>query len=122
MLKSLARTAGFLAYFFITLEMLFMVTPFAFYYYSAFAPLFSAPSNLRAAAWLPAFFLPHLSTETVPSIGGLVFLAGLVGFLSGAVQVYYAKFRGRGIVTTGLYTRSYVIPSIYFWPWPALAC
>ena len=29
MFKSLARAAGFLAYFFITLEMLFMVTPFA---------------------------------------------------------------------------------------------
>jgi hypothetical protein len=75
MLKSLARTAGFLAYFFITLEMLFMVTPFALYYYSAYAPLLSAPSNFPAAAWLPAFFLPHLSTEIVPSIGGLVFLS-----------------------------------------------
>src|SRR5438445_8705314 len=61
MWKSLARTAGFLAYFFITLEMLFMVTPFALYYYSAYAPLLSAPSNFPAAAWLPAFFLPHLS-------------------------------------------------------------
>src|SRR6266568_8565049 len=81
MLKSLARTAGFLAYFFITLEMLFMVTPFALYYYSAYAPLLSAPSNFPAAAWLPAFFLPHLSTEIVPRIGGLVFLIGLVGFL-----------------------------------------
>jgi protein-S-isoprenylcysteine O-methyltransferase Ste14 len=105
MLRSLARTAGFLAYFFITLEMLFMATPFALYYYSAYAPLLSAPSRLEATAWLPAFFLPHLSTEIVPSIGGLIFLVGLIGFLLGAAQVYYAKFRRRGVVKGGFYKR-----------------
>ena len=105
MLKSLARTAAFLAYFFITLEMLFMVTPFALYYYSAYAPLLSAPSNFPAAAWLPAFFLPHLSTEILPSIGGLVFLICLVGFLVGAIQIYYAKFSRRGVVKSGFYKR-----------------
>src|SRR6266567_1617208 len=105
MLKSLARTAAFLAYFFITLEMLFMVTPFALYYYSAYAPFLSAPSNFSAAAWLPAFFLPHLSTEIVPSIGGLAFLIGLVGFLVGAIQIYYAKLRRRGVVKSGFYAR-----------------
>ena len=105
MLKSLARTAAFLAYFFITLEMLFMVTPFALYYYSVYAPLLSAPSNFSSAAWLPAFFLPHLSTEIVPSIGGLAFLIGLVGFLVGAIQIYYAKLRRRGVVKSGFYAR-----------------
>jgi protein-S-isoprenylcysteine O-methyltransferase Ste14 len=105
MLKSLARTAGFLAYLVITLEMLFMVTPFALYYYAAYAPFLSAPSDLRASAWLPAFFLPHLSTEIVPSIGGLIFLCGLVGFLLGALQVYYSKFRSRGVVKSGFYKR-----------------
>ena len=105
MLKSLVRTAGFVVYFFITLEMLFMVTPFALYYYSAYTPLLSAPAKLPATAWLPAFFLPHLSTEVVPSIGGIVFLLGLLGFLVGAVQVYYAKFRGRSVVKRGFYRR-----------------
>jgi hypothetical protein len=56
--------------------MLFMATPFALYYYSAYAPLLSAPSNIPAVAWLPAFFLPHLSTEIIPSVGGLFFLSG----------------------------------------------
>src|SRR5215469_7612281 len=105
MLKSLARTAGFIAYLLITLEMLFMATPFALYYYSAYAPLLSAPAKFQATAWLPAFFLPHLSTEVVPSIGGIIFVLGLVGFLLGAIQVYYAKFRGRGVVKRGLYRR-----------------
>ena len=103
MFKSLARAAGFLAYFFITLEMLFMVTPFALYYYSAYAPLLSAPSSLPATAWLPAFFLPHLSREIVPSVGGVIFLVGLVGFVLSASQVYYAKFRRRGVVKSGFY-------------------
>src|SRR5258708_13742902 len=103
MLKSLERTAGFLAYFFITLEMLFMVTPFALYYYSAYAPLLSTPSRFQATAWLPAFFLPHLSTEIMPSIGGFIFLIGLLGFLVGACQFYYAIFIGRGLLNIGFY-------------------
>jgi hypothetical protein len=59
MLKSFARAAGFLAYLFITLEMLFMVTPFALYYYSVYSPVLAGPFSLPATAWLPAFFLPH---------------------------------------------------------------
>jgi len=105
MLKSLARTAAFLAYFFNSPEILFYVASFALYYYSAYAPFLSAPSNFSAAAWLPAFFLPHLSTEIVPSIGGLAFLIGLVGFLVGAIQIYYAKLRRRGVVKSGFYAR-----------------
>src|SRR6266852_3456629 len=79
MLKSFARAAGFLAYLLITLEMLFMVTPFALYYYSVYSPLLAGPFGLPATAWLPAFFLPHLSTEILPSIGGLIFLPGEPG-------------------------------------------
>ena len=105
MLKSFARAAGFLAYLFITLEMLFMVTPFALYYYSVYSPLLAVPFGLSATAWLPAFFLPHLSTEILPSIGGLIFLLGLVGFVLGAVQLYCAKFRRRGVVQSGFYKR-----------------
>ncbi len=105
MLKSFARAAAFLVYLTITLEMLFMVTPFALYYYSFYSPLLSGPSSLRAIAWLPAFFLPHLSTEILPSLGGVIFLLGLVGFFLSAFQLYYAKFRQRGVVQGGFYKR-----------------
>ena len=105
MLKSVAKAAGFLAYLFITLEMLFMVTPFALYYYAVYSPLLGGPVSLPATAWLPAFFLPHLSTEILPSIGGLIFLLGLVGFILSAFQLYYAKFRRRGVVRSGFYKR-----------------
>src|SRR3989442_7612235 len=98
MLKSVARTAGFLVYFFITLEMLFMVTPFALYYYSVYSPLLAGPFGLSATAWLPAFFLPHLSTEILPSIGGLIFFVGFVCLGFGAVLHYFAQIlTGRGV-------------------------
>ena len=105
MLKSVARAAGFLAYLFITLEMLFMVTPFALYYYSVYSPLLAGPFSRPATAWLPAFFLPHLSTEVLPSMGGLIFLLGLAGFILSAFQLYYAKFRGRGVLQSAFYKR-----------------
>jgi protein-S-isoprenylcysteine O-methyltransferase Ste14 len=105
MLKLLARAAGFLAYLFITLEMLLMVTPFALYYYSAYSPLLAGSFRFAALAWMPAFFLPHLSTEIIPSVGGLIFLLGLVGFLLCAFQLYYAKFRGRGVLQSFFYKR-----------------
>jgi protein-S-isoprenylcysteine O-methyltransferase Ste14 len=105
MLRSFVRAAGFTAYFLITLEMIFMVTPFALYYYSAYAPLLSSASSVPGLAWLPAFFLPHLSTDIVPSVGGLILLVGIIGFLIGAWQIYYAKFRKRGVVASGLYKR-----------------
>src|SRR5258708_5207713 len=54
---------------------------------------------------MPAFFLPHLSTEIIPSIGGLIFLLGFIGFSLGAVQLYYAKFRRASVVHGGLYKR-----------------
>ena len=98
MLKLIAKAAGFLAYFLITLEMLFMVTPFALYYYSAYRPLLAIPFAFAMTAWLPAFFLPHLSSVIFPNAGNLIFLLGLIGFLIGAIQVYREKFTRRGVV------------------------
>ena len=104
MLKSLAKAAGFLAYLFITLEMLFMATPFALYYYSVYSPVL-ASFNHPATSWLAAFFLPHLSTKFLPRIGVLIVLLGLVGFVLSAFQLYYAKFRRRGVVQSAFYKR-----------------
>src|SRR2546425_12944241 len=102
MLKSVARAAGFLAYLFITLEMLFMVTPFALYYYAVYSPLFARPFSLPATAWLPAFFLPHLSTEVLPSIGGFFFFFCGVGLVPCAFLLFFFKIKrggggGRGV-------------------------
>src|ERR1700730_12240875 len=105
MLKSVAKAAGFLAYLFITLEMLFMVTPFALYYYSVYSSLLTGPFSLPAMEWLPAFFLPHLSTEILPSIGGVIFFIGLGGFLPSGSQLYYGKCRRRRVVRSCFYKR-----------------
>jgi len=105
MLKAFARAAAFLAYSAITLEMLFMVTLFALYYYPSTARCWPALPASEPLAWLPAFFLPHLSTEILPSFGGVIFLLGLVGFFLSAFQLYYAKFRRRGVVQRGFYKR-----------------
>jgi len=102
-LRALVKAAGFLAYLFITLEMLFMVTPFALYYYSVYNPVLAGSLNSPTTAWLAAFFLPHLSTEFLPSVGGLIFLLGLVGFILSAFQLYYAKFRQQGVVHSAFY-------------------
>src|SRR6266568_4803541 len=85
--------------------MLFMVTPFALYYYAVYSPLLAGPLSIPATAWLPAFFLPHLSTEVLPSIGGLISLLGVVGFVLSAFQLYYAQFKRRGVVRSGFYKR-----------------
>jgi protein-S-isoprenylcysteine O-methyltransferase Ste14 len=103
MLTRIAKATGFLAYFLITLEMVFMVTPFALYYYSIDRPFLLAPLKVPVLAWLPAFFLPHLSAESFPNIGNLIVLLALIAFLVGAAQVYYAKFAGRGVVRGGSY-------------------
>jgi protein-S-isoprenylcysteine O-methyltransferase Ste14 len=105
MIRWIAKATGFVVYFFITLEMLFMITPFALYYYSIDRPLLAAFLRSPFTAWLPAFFLPHLSMEILPNIGNLIFLLGLIGFLVGAFQIYRAKFTGRGVVGGGLYRR-----------------
>ncbi len=56
LLRALAKAAGFLAYLFITLAMLFMVTPFAlyYYYYSVYSPLLAGSSNRPARHGCPA--------------------------------------------------------------------
>jgi protein-S-isoprenylcysteine O-methyltransferase Ste14 len=105
MRKSFAWIAGVLAYLLITLEMLFMISPFALYYYSIYGSLLAKATSLPATAWMPAFFLPHLSSEIIPSIRGLIFLTGLAGFFVNAFQLYYAKFRKRGVVQSWFYKR-----------------
>ena len=82
-----------------------MISPFALYYYSVYSPVLGQATNFTATAWMPAFFLPHLSSEVIPSIGGLILLIGLAGFLLNAFQLYYAKFRRRGVVQSVFYKR-----------------
>ena len=48
------------AYLLITLEVLFMITPFALYFYGVYGPLLERLASNRFTAWSTEFFLPHM--------------------------------------------------------------
>ena len=77
MLKAFARAAAFLAYLVITLEMLFMVTPFALYYYSFYSPLLAGPSSLRAIGLAASLLLTSPLHRNSPKFRGRDLSVGL---------------------------------------------
>lgn len=93
----------------IVLEILFMVSPFAAYYYALYAVPLNALAAHPATAWLTQYALPHFSYSS----SALVRVLGLAGwplvligaglFGAGFLQIYRAKFTGGGAVTAGLY-------------------
>lgn len=96
-------------YLFIVFEIIYMVSPFALYYYSAYGPSLKFLHNWSITAWLSGFFLPHFTESSswilniFHGLGWQLFLVGLVIFLIGAGQIYYVKFTKKGAVTSGLY-------------------
>jgi protein-S-isoprenylcysteine O-methyltransferase Ste14 len=102
--------AVWLVYVLIVFEILFMISPFALYYYSAYRPFLNLLRRSPATAWLDQFFLPHFSQTSSPLLEALgrggepVFFAGVLLFLIGFVQIYGTKLFRRGrAVTGGLY-------------------
>lgn len=86
-----------------------MISPFAFFFYSAFSPLFNFLGEHAATRWATMFFLPHLILPPTLFLKG-VRLAGSVFFLVGfgvfaicALQVYLGKIFKWGIAARGLY-------------------
>jgi protein-S-isoprenylcysteine O-methyltransferase Ste14 len=108
--KALA-TSAWLIYAVIVFEIIFMVSPFALYYYS----IYSLPLNLLQdsplTGWLTTHILPHFS-YTDSAISNVLILCswpliiiGSIIFLLGFAQIYWAKFTGKGAVAAGLYKR-----------------
>jgi protein-S-isoprenylcysteine O-methyltransferase Ste14 len=94
------------------IEIIVMVSPFAFYWYSLYAPALQGLHRWRATAWLEAFFLPHSVITTSPVleflrwwVGPYCLSGGIIGFLVCAVQVYGSKLRRRGVVHSWIYSR-----------------
>jgi protein-S-isoprenylcysteine O-methyltransferase Ste14 len=96
-------------YLLIIFEILFMISPVALYYYSAYGPVLNTIHSLPGVSSLIDFFMPHFSESDVWlfnnlfPVGALIFLVGLLLFLIGAFQIYNAKFRKKGAVIGGLY-------------------
>jgi len=90
-------------------EILFMISPFALYYYAAYGPSLNVLHRSPWTVWLTDFLLPHFSytsspvLNVLPVLGAPLVLLGFALFALGFVQVYGAKVRGRGLVTGGLY-------------------
>ena len=96
----------------VMIEVIVMISPFAFYWYSLYAPTLQALHRSRATAWLETFFLPHSTISTSPmleflrwQIGTYAFSLGILAFLLCAAQVYGAKLFGKGVVHSWIYSR-----------------
>jgi len=98
------------AYLLVALEVLFMITPFALYFYGVYGPLLESLAGSRLTAWTTEFFLPHMIFVSDPLLIGLsylqaLFVLGLVLFLLAAIPLYYGRLTGRGVVSFGFYSR-----------------
>jgi hypothetical protein len=78
----------------VMIEVIIMISPFAFYWYSLYAPALQGLHRWRATAWMEAFFLPHSVITTSPFLefnrwvlGTYALSLGIVGFIFCAVQV-----------------------------------
>ena len=96
----------------VMIELAIMISPFAFYWYSLYAPVLQRFHQSEATAWLDAFFLPHSVITTSPAleflrwrIGTYCLSLGILGFLFCAAQVYGSKLLRRGVVHSWIYSR-----------------
>ncbi len=96
----------------VMIEVVIMISPFAFYWYSLYAPTLDVLHRWRATAWMEAFFLPHSVITTSPlleflrwRLGTYALSVGVLGFLLCAAQVYLAKLFRPGVVRSAIYSR-----------------
>lgn len=107
--KGLAAQGGTLVFFIMAFEVMIMISPFAFFFYSVFNPIFHGLDAYPMTRWLTHFFLPHMILPpTVPLkiiriAGSVLFVVGSITFIACALQVYLGKIFKRGIATRGLY-------------------
>ena len=93
----------------IVFEILYMISPFALYFYSAYGPTLNFLHGSPSTSWLTEFFLPHFSQTSspvlngLPGLGRLLILLGAATFFVGFIQIYWAKIRRRGAIVRGLY-------------------
>ena len=94
----------------VMIEVVIMISPFAFYWYSLYAPTLQGLHRWRATAWMESFFLPHsvITTSSLLEIlrwqiGSWAFGLGLLAALICAVQVYATKLFGHRAATGWMY-------------------
>ncbi|MDH3329246.1 MAG: hypothetical protein OEM01_08440 [Desulfobulbaceae bacterium] len=99
-----------LAYCLIGVEIIIMISPFALYFYSVYAPILNFLSSSPLTSWTAEFFLPHMVFLQDPIILGISYLQvllviGLLFFFIAAVPLYWGRFTGKGVVTFSFYSK-----------------
>lgn len=96
----------------VMIEVIIMISPFAFYWYSLYAPTLQGLHRWRATAWMEAFFLPHSVITTSPFLEFLRWRIGTYGFSIGVlacillgIQVYFSKLVLRKVAQSWVYSR-----------------
>jgi len=98
-----------LVYFIAALEVVIMISPFAFFFYSVFNPILLGLNQSAGTRWLTAFFLPHMVAPTTPLLmalrvlGSVLLIGGSLMFLLCAGQVYLGKLLRWGVAKRGCY-------------------
>jgi protein-S-isoprenylcysteine O-methyltransferase Ste14 len=107
--KNIVARGGIILFFIMAFEVMIMISPFAFFFYSVFNPVLHWFEGCIATRWLTAFFLPHmilpptLFLKTIRILGSALFILGLITFTICALQVYLGKIFKWGIAQRGLY-------------------
>jgi protein-S-isoprenylcysteine O-methyltransferase Ste14 len=108
--KKLTSGAILVIYALIMMEGILMATPFGLFLYSFYRPFLEGVRQSVLTAWVAAFFLPHSVAATSSTLiqflmlSKLLFFIGLIGFFAFAIQVYWAKFRRKGVVKNIVYS------------------
>ena len=94
----------------VMIEVVIMISPFAFYWYSLYAPTLQGLHRWRATAWMESFFLPHSVITTSSFLeflrwqfGSWAFGLGLLAALICGVQVYATKLFKRNSAQSWMY-------------------
>jgi len=107
--RRIAARGGIILFFVMAFEVMIMISPFAFFFYSVFNPIFHGLDAYPFTRWLTHFFLPHmvlpptLPLRIIRVSGSVLFVLGCAAFLVCALQVYLGKILGWGIARRGLY-------------------
>ena len=109
-LTMLAGRGSIVVFFIMAFEVMIMISPFAFFFYSVFNPIFKWLDQYTVTKWLTSFFLPHmilpptLFLKTVRILGSAFFIIGALSFIICALQVYLGKIFKWGIADKGPYS------------------
>lgn len=109
-IRGFAARSVVVLYFIVALEIVIMISPFAFFFYAAFNPFLLALNQSSVTRWLTAFFLPHMVIPpnevltVIRILGSVFFVGGMLIFFVCAGQVYFGKLLKKGVATRGLYT------------------